>query len=53
MKVSELINWEALTPKEKARLKEVYNVQGEELPEIITKTMANPEPKEDKQNAEN
>lgn len=40
MKLQDLKNWHKLTPKEQARLKEIY---GENPP--ITKTMAEPAPK--------
>jgi len=45
MKVTELKNWNQLTPEEQARLRDIYNVDTEDnLPESITKTMANPTP---------
>lgn len=47
MKVTELKNWNALTPEEQARLKEVYNVEDEQLPQEMTKTMAEKPPKKE------
>lgn len=45
MKVTELKNWNTLTPEEQARLRDMYNVgEDDELPEAITKTMAQPAP---------
>jgi len=45
MKVTELKNWSTLTEAEKARLIEIYNVDEDgNLPEAITKTMAQPTP---------
>lgn len=51
MKVTELKDWDKLTPEEQARLKDVYQVDAEDnLPEPITKTMAQKPPKEGGQN---
>ena len=45
MKVTELKDWNTLTPEEQARIRDVYNVgEDDELPESITKTMAQPAP---------
>lgn len=45
MKVTELKDWNKLTPEEQERLKKVYNVDKEgNLPQSITKTMGNPTP---------
>lgn len=45
MKVTELKDWNKLTPEEQARLRDVYEVGADdELPESITKTMAQPTP---------
>lgn len=45
MKVTELKDWNKLTPEEQVRLREIYNVDAEDnLPESITKTMAQPAP---------
>lgn len=45
MKVTELRSWNELTPKEQERLRKVYNVdKNDNLPDSITKTMANPAP---------
>lgn len=41
MKVTELKDWNLLTPEEQERLREVYGVDdNDNLPEEITKTMA-------------
>lgn len=46
MKVTELKDWNKLTPEEQARLRDVYQVdQDDNLPESITKTMAQVLPK--------
>lgn len=51
MKVTELRNWNSLTPEEKERLRDVYNVdENDNLPENITKTMAQPAPTEEGNN---
>ena len=47
MKVTELKDWNLLTPEEQARLKEVYNVEEDELPQDMTKTMAEKPPKKE------
>lgn len=45
MKVTELANWNNLTPEEQARVREMYNVDSEDnLPELMTKSMAEPAP---------
>ena len=48
MKVTELKDWNKLTPEEQARLRDVYQVDEQDnLPEAITKTMAQKPPKEE------
>lgn len=48
MKVTELKDWKKLTPKEQKRLRDIYNVdENDNLPEAITKTMAQKPPKEE------
>lgn len=45
MKVTELKDWNTLTPQEQARIRDMYQVGADdELPASITKTMANPAP---------
>lgn len=45
MKVTDLKDWNKLTPEEQARLRDMYDVdENDNLPESITKTMANPAP---------
>lgn len=45
MKVTELKDWDKLTPEEQARIRDMYNVGADdELPEAFTKTMAQPAP---------
>lgn len=45
MKITDLKNWNSLTPDEQARLRDMYQVgTDDELPESITQTMANPTP---------
>lgn len=45
MKVTELKDWNLLTSEEQARLRDVYQVGADdELPETLTKTMAQPAP---------
>jgi hypothetical protein len=45
MKITELKRWNDLTPEEQARLRDVYQVdENDNLPESITKTMANSSP---------
>lgn len=52
MKVTELKDWNKLTPTEQDRLKKVYNVDKDgNLPEVITKTMAGAPEKERNKNA--
>lgn len=45
MKVTELANWNTLTPAEQDQLRNAYNVGADdELPESMTKSMAQPSP---------
>jgi hypothetical protein len=45
MKVTELKDWNKLTPDEQARIRDVYNVDKDDnLPEDMTKTMGQPAP---------
>lgn len=47
MKVTDLKDWNRLTQEEQDRLREMYNVDSEDnLPESITKTMAQPAPEQ-------
>lgn len=46
LKLSELKNWNLLSPEEQARLKEVYGVE-DDTPLEVTKTMAEKPPKKE------
>lgn len=51
MKVTDLKDWNKLTPEEQARIRDVYQVDAEDnLPSIITKTMAQEPPKGESDN---
>lgn len=49
MNVTELEDWNSLTPQEQERLKDIYNVDADgNLPETITQTMAQESPEKPK-----